>query len=62
MSFHRDGMGMYGKKYYTLKHGHLFLVRNEQTEFQGPDSPITTVPELIDDEMVVTEQNVQGVD
>ena len=40
----------------------LLLVRSEQTEFQGPDSRITTVTELVNDEMIVTERNVQEVD
>ncbi len=61
ISFHRDGMGMYGREHYTLENGHPLLVRSEQTEFQGSDSLITTVTELINDEMIVTEQSVQKV-
>lgn len=60
--FHRDGMGIYGTEYYFIEEGHLLLVRSEQTEFQGPDSLITTVTELVNDEMIVTERNVQEVD
>ena len=55
-------MGMYGREYYTLENGHLLLVRREQTEFQSPDSLITTVTELINDAMIVTEQSVLKVD
>ncbi len=60
--FHRDGMGIYGTEYYFVEEGHLLLVRSEQTEFQSPDSLITTVTELVNDEMIVTERNVQEAD
>ncbi len=61
ISFHRDGMGMYGTEYYIIEEGHLLLVRSEQAEYQGSDSLIITVTELINDAMVVTEQSVQKV-
>lgn len=60
--FHRDGMGIYGTENYYVENGHLLLIRSEQTEYQGPDSLMTTVRELVNDEMVVTEQNVQEID
>ena len=60
--FHRDGMGIYGTEYYFIENGHLLLVRDEHTEYQGPDSLITTVTELVNDEMIVTERNVQEMD
>ena len=60
--FHRDGMGIYGTEHYFVENGHLLLVRDEQTEFQGPDSLVTTVTELVNDEMIVTEQTVQEID
>ena len=60
--FHRDGMGMYGTEYYFIEDGHLLLVKSEKTEYYGPDSLLTTVTELVNDEMIVTEQNVQEAD
>ena len=55
-------MGIYGTENYYVENGHLLLIRSEQTEYQGPDSLMTTVRELVNDEMVVTEQNVQEID
>ncbi len=62
MCFHRDGMGIYGTEYYIIENGHLLLIRADQTEFKSPDSLVSTVTELVNGEMVVTEQNVPEVD
>ena len=60
--FHRDGMGIYGTEHYFIENGHLLIVRDEQTELQVQDSLVTTVTELVNDEMIVTEQTVQEID
>jgi len=60
--FHRDGMGMYGTDYYVIENNAPVLTKTEETEYLETDSVITTVTELIDGEMVVTDRSVQGTE
>jgi hypothetical protein len=59
--FHRDGMGEYGTEYYILEGDLPVLTRSERTVYTGADSSVTTVTELIDGEMIVTEQKTEAV-
>jgi hypothetical protein len=60
VSFHRDGMGMYGTDYYTVLDDVPVLVRSENTEYLSRDSSVTTVTELVEGEMMVTGRTIGG--
>ncbi len=62
MCFHRDGMGEYGREYYTCENDLPILIRSVQIEYSEPDSSLVTVSELIHGEMVIIEQTKQAVE
>jgi len=60
--FHRDGMGIYGTDYYICEDDVPILVKAEQTEYSETDSIVTTVSELIDGKMTVTDRIVNAAE
>ncbi|OPL18213.1 MAG: hypothetical protein AVO35_06830 [Candidatus Aegiribacteria sp. MLS_C] len=60
--FHRGGMGMYGTDEYTVEDGVPVRTRSVTTEYDGADSMVTTVMELVDGRLQVTEVIVEPVE